>query len=223
MTRSLTIVTLLLFTLMPMVGQVEYETEIQPIFNANCTGCHGSSGGLSLAAGVSYNNLVGIPSNQQPSINLVEPEDPANSYLYMKITGAEGISGQRMPIGGQLSNADITTIETWINEGALVTGIEEPMAAHAKSFNLFRNYPNPFNPSTTISFSLNAVSDIRLQIYNLNGQLITTIASGQHPVGLHEYQWNGTDANGKSVASGIYIYALQTRFGTQYQRMHFIK
>jgi hypothetical protein len=103
---------------------VSFALDIQPIFNANCS-CHisGMSGGLSLAEGQSYANLVGVPSSQVPSLNRVEPGDPDNSYLYMKHSGAPGISGGRMPLNNPTffdANPDLLELERqWILGGAL--------------------------------------------------------------------------------------------------------
>lgn len=78
--------------------------------------------------------------------------------------------------------------------------------------NLNGNYPNPFNPSTTISFSLNNDSAVntKLVIYNSKGQKIKTLVNEPLTKGNHTASWNGTDESGKSVASGIYMYRLQS-------------
>ena len=93
------------------------------IFNKSCalSGCHDSGSkqaGLNLSAGQAYSNLVNVPSSEKPNILRVKPNDAANSYLVMKIEGAAGISGSRMPIGGSLSSEKIDAIKTWINNGA---------------------------------------------------------------------------------------------------------
>lgn len=75
-------------------------------------------------------------------------------------------------------------------------------------FSLSQNYPNPFNPDTRINYCLTSGGNIQLNIYNLLGQHITQIASGYHPAGTYSALWNGTDTNGKKVASGVYLYEL---------------
>jgi flagellar hook assembly protein FlgD len=72
-------------------------------------------------------------------------------------------------------------------------------------FELFDAYPNPFNPSTTITYSLPMVSDVRIEIIDINGELITSSQSSSLATGMHEYQWNGTDASDSPAASGIYF------------------
>ena len=94
---------------------VDYETQIQPIFNSNCVGCHGSNGGLSLAEGQSYGNLVAVVSHGYAPYFRVEPGNPDSSVLYNKVAGT-GLFGQTMPVGGSLSAAEIALIRTWIEE-----------------------------------------------------------------------------------------------------------
>jgi len=103
---------------------VSFAAEIQPIFDLTCAlaGCHSTgsaSGGLVLAAGSAFDNLVGVPSSQQPAVSHVASGDPDNSYLVRKIEGAAGISGGRMPLNRTpLTAAQIASIRTWIAEGA---------------------------------------------------------------------------------------------------------
>jgi flagellar hook assembly protein FlgD len=77
------------------------------------------------------------------------------------------------------------------------------------SYQLEQNYPNPFNPSTTISFQLPVVSEVKLAIYNSNGQLVRALHSGEMAAGRHRVVWDGRDNRGQRVASGVYLYALK--------------
>lgn len=70
------------------------------------------------------------------------------------------------------------------------------------------NYPNPFNPETTISFSTRQAGPVRLGIYNLKGQLVRDLVDGYLPAGRHRLVWNGRDQNDRSVSSGIYLYRM---------------
>ncbi|MBT4033653.1 MAG: T9SS type A sorting domain-containing protein [Candidatus Marinimicrobia bacterium] len=101
---------------------VDFDTQIQPIFNTNCTGCHGNSAGLSLAAGSSFDNLVDIAStNYAPALRVVSG-DPSTSVLYNKVANT-GVNGGVMPQGGSLTTEQIALISTWITELAAVTPI----------------------------------------------------------------------------------------------------
>lgn len=74
---------------------------------------------------------------------------------------------------------------------------------------LHENYPNPFNPSTTISFDLPERADVHLSVYDAMGRRVSTLASGSFDAGTHDVSWNGTDAAGAPVASGIYFYRFE--------------
>jgi len=88
---------------------------------------------------------------------------------------------------------------------------------------LDQNYPNPFNPETNISFVLANDMQAKLDIYNIRGQKITTLFSGEMTKGKHTLQWNGVDAQGRKVASGIYFSRLQTPEGSFSQKMMLMK
>ncbi len=76
---------------------------------------------------------------------------------------------------------------------------------------LIGNYPNPFNPTTTISFFVTQTSPfVTLEIYNIKGQKVKQLISSQLSIGQHLVIWNGTDENNKSVSSGIYFYKLKS-------------
>jgi len=78
---------------------------------------------------------------------------------------------------------------------------------------LRENYPNPFNPTTMISFSIPQTSQfVKLAIYNLKGQKVTTLVDEILPVGRHSVAWDGKDASGEDVSYGIYFYIIETEF-----------
>lgn len=84
------------------------------------------------------------------------------------------------------------------------------------SNNLFvSNYPNPFNPSTTIEFSIIYSSTIELAIFNLKGQKIKTLAYNEFEKGVHSVIWNGDDEFNKPVGSGVYLYNLKVNGKTE--------
>ena len=98
-------------------GSIDYDRDIQPIWNRSCTSCHSGSspsGGLDLRAGVSYSNLVNVIS---PTYNVwrVRSGKPDSSVLYHKIIDS-GRYGGKMPPGGSLSSDEINLIRRWIEE-----------------------------------------------------------------------------------------------------------
>jgi choice-of-anchor B domain-containing protein len=88
---------------------------------------------------------------------------------------------------------------------------------------IYPNYPNPFNPSTTIKFDLAKNQLIQLNIYNILGQKVRSLYSGLKAAGQHEFLWNGNNDIGQTVSSGIYFYRLITANKILTHRMIFIK
>ncbi len=99
---------------------------------------------------------------------------------------------------------------------------DDPVAP-AYSNLLQQNYPNPFNPETTISFDLPQGSPVNLSIYNVKGQLVKTLADGEHGFGRHSYVWSGTDNSGNNVSSGLYFYRLTTNGHSESRKMMLLK
>ncbi|MBC8377504.1 MAG: T9SS type A sorting domain-containing protein [FCB group bacterium] len=84
-------------------------------------------------------------------------------------------------------------------------------------------YPNPFNPTTNIEFQLANASDVSLTVYNMLGQEVATLISGFQTAGSYTVQWNGLDAVGHSVPSGLYFYTMQTEGFSATQKMMLLK
>ncbi len=96
---------------------------------------------------------------------------------------------------------------------------------------LLRAYPNPFNPATTISYTippqLNGV-EVALTVYNVQGQLVAELVNGPQSAGRHEVVWNAATTAGQGVASGVYFYRFDARHGeqrllTQHRKLLYIK
>lgn len=77
------------------------------------------------------------------------------------------------------------------------------------AYTLEQNFPNPFNPSTTIRYALNKRSDVSLSIYNLLGQKVKTLVSGEQITGTYSVVWDGVTESGSGAASGVYLYQLR--------------
>jgi hypothetical protein len=75
-------------------------------------------------------------------------------------------------------------------------------------FALLQNFPNPFNPETTIKYNLADGKNVSLRIYNVVGQVVRTLVAEQQNAGRYTVRWNGTDDRGVSVSSGIYFYQI---------------
>ncbi|MCI0550501.1 MAG: right-handed parallel beta-helix repeat-containing protein, partial [Anaerolineae bacterium] len=93
-------------------------------------------------------------------------------------------------------------------------GTKEPIDNSSQVFtppgtsSLAQNYPNPFNPATTIRFRLNERQRVRLVIFDITGQRVRTLVEGELPAGEQAISWDGSDQQGRLVASGVYFYEL---------------
>jgi hypothetical protein len=83
---------------------------------------------------------------------------------------------------------------------------------------LYKNYPNPFNPKTFISWQLNEISQVNLDVYNILGQKVAALLSEKQNAGKHSVEWDASD-----FPSGLYFYRLQAGYFVQTRRMLLIK
>ena len=90
-------------------------------------------------------------------------------------------------------------------------------------FELAQNYPNPFNPTTTIRFDLPKKSSVKLTIYNVLGQQVSTLFDGEQPAGKYEATWDGTSQTGVKVSSGTYFYRLEAEGFVSTKKMLLLK
>ena len=89
-------------------------------------------------------------------------------------------------------------------------------------FALGQNYPNPFNPSTIIPYQLPVAAHMRLELFNVLGQRVTTLVDGERPAGFHTAVWDATNAEGQAVGAGLYIYRLSGGGATLTRKMMLI-
>jgi len=105
-----------------------------------------------------------------------------------------------------------------------IVNAEEGIVLQASS-NLtnMSNFPNPFNPTTTIEFSIQDDSDVELAIFNIKGQKIKHLTSEQFSAGQHSIVWDGTDDSNKPVSSGIYLYKISAGDSETVNKMILLK
>ncbi len=100
------------------------------------------------------------------------------------------------------------TIAKYI-ELLLAVSVEKTKSYSPDEYTLKQNFPNPFNPTTTIEFSIPVAADVRLTVYNILGQEVVTLLDEQRTSGTHSVEWNATDSYGSKLSSGIYFYKLK--------------
>jgi hypothetical protein len=99
----------------------------------------------------------------------------------------------------------------WLREPPVITAVDAELPIARRMSSLSQNVPNPFNPLTEISFFLvQPQTRARLAIYSISGRLIRTLVDGPLAAGRTDVIWDGTDLHERSVASGVYIYRLET-------------
>jgi hypothetical protein len=95
-----------------------------------------------------------------------------------------------------------------------ITGTGTPAAT-----TLAQNYPNPFNPTTRVDFAIRTKGLVTLKIYNVAGQLVRTLVNETKDPGSYSVTWTGDNDSGKSVASGVYFYKMETKDYSQTRKM----
>ena len=105
----------------------------------------------------------------------------------------------------------------------VVTSAEDVPGQLPQDFALSQNYPNPFNPSTSIDYTLPVSSDVLIEVFNVLGQPITTLLQGIRPAGSYTVTWQGGDAFGNAVSSGIYFYRIAAGDYTMTRKMLLLK
>jgi hypothetical protein len=91
------------------------------------------------------------------------------------------------------------------------------------AYRLDANIPNPFNPSTTIRYEIAQAGPVTLRVYDVSGGLVRTLVDRVHSAGAFDARWDGRDAHGIAVASGVYFYRMEAGVFTQTRRMVLLK
>ena len=99
----------------------------------------------------------------------------------------------------------------------------DPILSLPQSYGLEQNFPNPFNPVTTIRYYFPQSEEVTINIYNLNGQLIRNLVSEKKNAGFHEIVWDARDSEGKILSSGVYLYGIQAGVFTELKKLTLLK
>ncbi len=104
--------------------------------------------------------------------------------------------------------SEISNVDSAVAKYSLISGVDDDNDGLPDHFLLAQNFPNPFNPTTEIWFSLPTSCNVSLEIYNTVGQRVAVLIDGPMSAGAHMVQWNGTGSHGQNVATGVYFYRL---------------
>ncbi len=133
-------------------------------------------------------------------------------YCYMELTEA----GERgLPARCSVKTANLDEYQTTVRELETQFSFypqeqEDETSSVNKDILVSSNYPNPFNPTTTINFNLPSESNVSVEVYNVKGQKVKTLVNHKMIAGNNSVVWNGNDSNGNKVSSGIYFYKVST-------------
>ena len=173
----------------------------------------------------------------RPDVLLPFGSDPLITYDDDRVAGIyhKGIfpggtaSGQLIYLAFPIDQLDRTEDQYRLIEDIMnLLGVVDDINQTGQSILLYQaelkpNYPNPFNPATTLEFVLNRSRDAQLTIYSIDGRLIRQIHSGVLAAGNHRFTWQGDDESGRHVSSGVYLYRLQTDNFSQTKKMILIR
>lgn len=148
-------------------------------------------------------------------------ENRSSYYLIKELTGNFGITTERSEPGNE-----------WFLRGAIINGVkygtitsveDDHPDLQPKSFELFPNYPNPFNASTTISFYIQTEQNINISIYDLLGRKVASLLHNRVPSGMHKIYWDGKNDQGSEQSSGVYFFRMQSEAGFKQMKMLMVK
>ncbi len=199
-----------------LFSQVDYNSQIQPIFNTNCITCHQYGGSATLNL-TSYSGLMNGGWSGAPIV----AGDHENSLLYQRIILPVSTDGS-MPPNVPLSQSEIDLIAQWIDQGATLR-LDEVNNIYPRDFILHQNYPNPFNPGTRIDYQIFSSGYTTLTIFNMRGENVRTVFKSIRSAGSYSSFWNGTDNSGNPLPSGSYFYQLKNNEMVKIKKMILLK
>ena len=135
------------------------------------------------------------------------------------LEGRVRLSSGQPAVGVQVRLFDLTDLSRFVGTTTDESGrFALPLRAFSMDrgmalptdFALGQNYPNPFNPSTVIPYQIPASTHVRLEVFNLLGQRLATLMDAEQSAGMHTALWDATDAVGRAVGAGVYIYRLSS-------------
>ncbi len=159
-----------------------------------------------------FNNVPGFPVDTQwifpavtqfdwtqYSLDVTVPDDPEAKALAVRLHIYARFTGTIYFDDLTVEKLNVTSVDGTVDSSIPVT------------YELGANYPNPFNPSTNITFAMPEDGNVKITIFNMLGQKIKTLLNENRVAGQYEVTWNGTDQSGDIVGSGMYFYQMRTQ------------
>jgi len=163
--------------------------------------------------------------NEDDPTNSPEPQTTAElgtfEFIVTPSTYSLTIQYQNYPLFTH-GEVEVTNVDLELGDIDITTLSDEDIVVPTVTA-LRGNYPNPFNPTTTIAFDIARSGHVVIEIYNIKGQKVRVLADGVYDVGRHNIVWNGDDAAGRSVGSGVYFYRMSTQGYQSIRKMLLLK
>lgn len=162
----------------------------------------------------SENNLLGESTLAKPQI--ANKADGTVAVVAYGQTATQGNLGVSLVFRtkAEIENSYIDVTEAQLQDGSYsLNQVASLGSAQVQTrpeiFGLADNYPNPFNPETTLKYQLPEAADVKLEVYNVVGQVVRTLIADHQNAGRYVVQWDATNDNGQALSSGIYFYHIQ--------------
>lgn len=162
--------------------------------------------------GSTFENMQAVAPPEAGSVTLVPTGGVAMSMLRVVQPAGQGPTAHP----GTMWLAEV---EAYGTAGLSLDIDDDDPSGLPDNFALAQNYPNPFNPTTMIEYSLASAEAVRLDVFNLLGQTVTTLVDEHQAAGTHVVEWDGLDAGGRDVASGVYFYRLTAGAFSEVKKM----
>ena len=191
----------------------------QAPFNISNSGEGILAGQISLSSESVFTlSLDGAEPSHQLNYSL-DPEQSLEVTVHFNPIADEEYSDNIMITSNDPDNQQLVISVSGTGEG--VSNVDDNLIPQVTK--LKGNFPNPFNPETSISFAVKENGPLSLKIFNLKGQLVKTLVNEQVKAGYHRVVWDGKDNFGTDVATGIYLYRLETKTYNQTKKMMLMK
>jgi len=152
-----------------------------------------------------------------PQFGILEPLESQELDIFIDLTDGDIISDTTLQavIAIHNNSADIPEIPVTIDA---IVGIDDDESGLPLSFELYQNFPNPFNASTEIKFALPEQSEVTIDIFNILGQRVKLLKEGLLPAGYYKIQWDASE-----ISSGVYYYRIIADDFVEVKKMTLLK
>ncbi len=189
-------------------------------FNGSCRVGNGSVNAGVIESGT--NTVTYSTTGETNGVHFTSTDQDSGTFDWTAPSSQTG--NVKLYVAGLQGNKSGPNTQLILESSELVTDVREDGSPGVpKYYKLSNNFPNPFNPTTSIGFDLPRRSRVTIEIFNLLGQRIARLTDEEYPAGSHRVTWNGTSSDGQSVPTGIYLYRLEAGDFIETKKMVLLK